>query len=101
MGTMLSNSLPNELIIKCIWPLILKITFILTKLKVLCNLHAINKAWKTLVDSSNYDWDSFIWVSLEMVLDQHTLEESQEQSAGSDYLEDEFYDYDNSLKHDW
>jgi hypothetical protein len=33
--------------------------------------------------------------------DQHTLEESQEQSAGNDYLEDEFYDSDNSLKYDW
>jgi hypothetical protein len=61
MGTMLSSSFLDELIIKCIWPLILKITPILTRLKVLCNLRATNKAWKTLVDSSNYDWDSFIW----------------------------------------
>jgi hypothetical protein len=76
MGTMLSGSLLHELIIKCIWLLILKITPILTRLKVLCNLHATNKAWKTLADSSSYDWDGFIWVSLEMALDQQTLEES-------------------------
>jgi hypothetical protein len=29
------------------------------------------------------------------------LEESQEQSARSDSLEDEFYDYDDSLRYDW
>ncbi len=101
MGTMLLGSLPNELIIKCIWPLILKITPTLTKLKVLCNLRATNKAWKTLINSSNYDWDSFIWVSLEMALGKQTLEESQEQSVGSDSSKDEFYDYDDSLKYDW
>jgi hypothetical protein len=54
---------------------------ILTKLKVLCNLRVINKTWKTLINSSSYDWDNFIWVSLEMALDQQTLEESQKQSA--------------------
>jgi hypothetical protein len=75
MGTMLSGSCPDELIIKCIWPLILKITLILTKLKILCNLHATNKAWKTLINNNNYDWDNFIWVYLEMALDQQTLEE--------------------------
>ncbi len=90
MGTMLSSSFPNELIIKCVWPLILKITHILTRLKVLCNLHVIKKAWKNLVNcSSNYS-DNFIWVSLEMALDQQTLEESQKQSVGNDSLEDEF-----------
>jgi hypothetical protein len=73
----------------------------LTKLKVLCNLRATNKAWKTLINSSNYDWDSFIWVSLEMALGKQTLEESQEQSVGSDSSKDEFYDYDDSLKYDW
>ncbi len=99
-GTMLLGSFPNELIIKCIWPLILKITPILTKLKVLCNLCAINKAWKTLINSNNYDWDSFIWVYLEMALDQQTLEESQEQSARSDSSKNEFYDYDDSLRYD-
>jgi hypothetical protein len=76
MGTMLLGSLLDELIIKCIWPFILKITLILTRLKVLCNLRATNKAWKTLVDSSSYDWDNFICVSLEMVFDEQTLEES-------------------------
>jgi hypothetical protein len=76
MGTMLLGSFHNEPIIKCIWLFILKITPILIRLKVLCNLHAINKDWKTLVDSSSYDWGNFIWVSLEMALDQQTLEES-------------------------
>jgi len=71
------------------------------QLKILCNLCATNKAWKTLINSSNYDWDNSIWVSLEMVLDQQTLEESQKQSARSDSLEDEFYDYDDSLRYDW
>ncbi len=100
MWTMLSSSLPNELIIKCIWPLIPKIMPILTKLKVLCNLRVTNKTWKTLINSSSYDWDNFIWVSLEMALDQQTLEESQKQSARSDSLEDEFYDCDDSLRYD-
>jgi hypothetical protein len=36
-----------------------------------------------------------------MALDQQTLEESQEQSARSDSLEDEFYDSDDSLRYDW
>jgi hypothetical protein len=76
MWTMLSGSFLNELIIKCIWPFILKNTPILTRLKVLCNLRATSKAWKTLVDSNNYDCNSFIWVYLEMALDQQTLEES-------------------------
>jgi hypothetical protein len=66
---MLSCSFFDELIIKCIWPFILKITLILTEFIVLCNLCATNKAWKTLIDSSNYDWDNFIWVSLEIALD--------------------------------
>jgi hypothetical protein len=100
MGTIFSCSLPDELIIKCIWLFILKITPILTKLKVLCNLHVTNKAWKTLINGSNYDWDNFIWVSLEMALDQQTLEESKEQSVGSDSSEDGFYDYDDSLRYD-
>jgi hypothetical protein len=53
-------------------------------------LHVIKKAWKNLVNcSSNYS-DNFIWVSLEMALDQQTLEESQKQSVGNDSLEDEF-----------
>jgi hypothetical protein len=76
MWTMLPGSLPNELIIKCIWPFILKIMPILTKLKVLCNLHYTNKAWKTLINISSYDYNNFIWVSLEMAFDQQTLEES-------------------------
>ncbi len=101
MGTTLSGSLLDELIIKCIWLLILKITPILTRLKVLCNLRAINKAWKILVNSSNYDWDSFIWISLEMDLDQQTLKELQEQSTRSDSSKDEFYDCDDSLRYDW
>jgi hypothetical protein len=67
---MLSSSFLDELIIKCIWPFRLKVTPILTRFKVLCNLCAINKAWKTLIDSSNYDWDNSIWVSLEIALDQ-------------------------------
>jgi hypothetical protein len=66
----LSGSFSSELIIKCIWPFILKITLILTEFIILCNFCAINKAWKILIDGSSYDWDSFIWVSLEIALDQ-------------------------------
>jgi hypothetical protein len=75
-------------------------TPISTRLKVLCNLHAINKAWKTLLNTNSYDWDSFIWVYLEMVLDQQTLEESQEQSVGSDSSKMNFM-IDDSLRYDW
>jgi hypothetical protein len=74
---MLLGSLPNELIIKCIWPLIFKIELLLPRLNVLCNLHATNRVGKSLVDSS-LDWDCFIWVSLETTLDQQIVEESQE-----------------------
>jgi hypothetical protein len=63
-------------------------------------LHATNRAWKSLVDSSS-NWDYFIWVSLETTLDQQIVEELQEQNDGSDLTEDEFYDYENSLKYDW
>ncbi len=68
--TMFLGSFPDELIIKCIWPFVLKSMPILTIFKVLCSLRAINKAWKTLINSSNYDWDSFIWVSLEIAFDE-------------------------------
>jgi len=46
----------------------------LPKLNVFCNLRAINRAWKSLVDSSS-NWDYFIWVSLETTLDQQIVEE--------------------------
>jgi hypothetical protein len=51
MGNTLSSSLPNELIIKCIWPF--KIKPLSPKLNVLCNLCITNRAWKSLIDSSS------------------------------------------------
>jgi len=75
MGNKLSGSLPNELIIKCIWPLIFKIKPLLPRFNVLCNLCTTNKVGKSLVDSS-FDWDCFIWVSLETTLNQQIVEES-------------------------
>ncbi len=100
MWTMLSSSLLDKLIIKCAWPQ--NYAYIdLTKFKVLCNFRVTNKAWKTFIDSSSYDWDNFIWVSLEMALDQQTLEKLQEQNVGSDSSKNEFYECDDSLRYDW
>jgi hypothetical protein len=41
-------------------------------------MHATNKAWKSLIDSSN-DWDNFVWTAFEAsTFDQQTLGEGQE-----------------------
>jgi hypothetical protein len=74
MGSTLLGSLPNELMITCIWAFIFKINPLLPRLNVLCNFCAVNKVGKNLVDSS-FDWDCFIWVSLETTLDQQIVDE--------------------------
>lgn len=59
-------------------------------------MHATNKAWKSLIDSSN-DWDNFVWTAFEAsTFDQQTLGEGQEQFNGNNSFKDEYYDCDES-----
>jgi hypothetical protein len=69
-----SNTLPNELVLNCIRPILCKIYPWEERYKMLLTLHLCNKFWKQLIDDSE-DVQLYGLQMVEVMLDKAILEE--------------------------
>jgi hypothetical protein len=68
------DTLPNELVLNCIWPKLCKIYPWEERYKMLLTLHLCNKSWKQLIDNSE-DVQLYGLQMVEVKLDKAILEE--------------------------